>query len=561
MCGIFAVIGNKNSKSYHELRNKFLTCSKLLRHRGPDWNGIYINDEHKAVVCHERLSIVDVDNGAQPLYSDKLVLSVNGEIYNHKGIKNVVLQGRHEFSTESDCEPILYLYKEYGINFLNMLDGVFCFMLYDSETNNFLVARDPIGVNPLYYGVNNIGEYCFASEFKSIREWDSECEITMFPPGHYMTGDFECIRYYNPKWLQYDQLKVNYELGFDGMVKRVRDSLIQATEKRLMADVPFGTLLSGGLDSSLTTSIASRLLKESPEKGVWGDNLHTFSVGLKGSPDLRYAKEVAEFLGTVHHEFTFTIQEGIDALRDVIYHLETYDVTTIRASTPMYLMSRKIKATGIKMVLSGEGADEILGGYLYFHNAPTEEEFHKEVIKRVSGLHYFDCLRANKSTMAWGLEVRVPFLDKQFLETSIPIRKDYKMNKITENGKNIEKYILRKAFSKELNDGYQYLPDSVLWRQKEQFSDGVGYSWVDTLIQTTEDKYSDDEFTNLIQKYPYNTPMNKEALFYREIFEELFPKCEKTVEKWIPNTQWEGVKSDPSGRAQGVHSECDSNMV
>ena len=561
MCGIFAVIGNQNSHSYQELRNKFLSCSKLLRHRGPDWNGIYINDDKKAVVCHERLSIVDVDNGAQPLYSDKLVLSVNGEIYNHKGIKDVVLQGRHQFSTESDCEVVLYLYKEYGINFLNMLDGVFCFMLYDSENHNFLVARDPIGVNPLYYGVNQLGEYCFASEFKSIRKWDAECEINMFPPGHYMTNDFKCVRYYNPKWLEYNQLKVNYELGFDVMVKKVRDSLTQATEKRLMADVPFGTLLSGGLDSSLTTSIANKLLKESPNKSVWGDNLHTFSVGLKGSPDLKYAKEVADFLGTVHHEFNFTIQEGIDALRDVIYHLETYDVTTIRASTPMYLMSRKIKATGIKMVLSGEGADEILGGYLYFHNAPNEEEFHKEVIKRVSGLHYFDCLRANKSTMAWGLEVRVPFLDKQFLETAIPIRQDYKMNKITENGKNIEKYILRKAFSKELNDGYEYLPDSVLWRQKEQFSDGVGYSWVDTLIQKTEDKYTDDEFNNLIQKYPYNIPKSKEALFYREIFEELFPKCERTVEKWIPNTQWDGVKSDPSGRAQGVHSECDNTMV
>ena len=561
MCGIFAVIGNQKSQSYQELRNKFLSCSKLLRHRGPDWNGIYINDDKKAVVCHERLSIVDVDNGAQPLYSDKLVLSVNGEIYNHKGIKDVVLQGRHQFSTESDCEVVLYLYKEYGINFLNMLDGVFCFMLYDSENHNFLVARDPIGVNPLYYGVNQQGEYCFASEFKSIRKWDAECEINMFPPGHYMTNDFKCVRYYNPKWLEYNQLKVNYELGFDVMVKKVRDSLTQATEKRLMADVPFGTLLSGGLDSSLTTSIASKLLKESPNKSVWGDNLHTFSVGLKGSPDLKYAKEVADFLGTVHHEFNFTIQEGIDALRDVIYHLETYDVTTIRASTPMYLMSRKIKATGIKMVLSGEGADEILGGYLYFHNAPNEEEFHKEVIKRVSGLHYFDCLRANKSTMAWGLEVRVPFLDKQFLETAIPIRQDYKMNKITENGKNIEKYILRKAFSKELNDGYKYLPDSVLWRQKEQFSDGVGYSWVDTLIQKTKDRYTDDEFNNLIQKYPYNTPKSKEALFYREIFEELFPKCERTVEKWIPNTQWDGVKSDPSGRAQGVHSECDNTMV
>ena len=559
MCGIFAVYGNGKSGDYLEQRKKFLSCSKLLRHRGPDWNGIYIDNKKKSVICHERLAIIDVETGAQPLVcksddsTNDLVLSVNGEIYNYKGIKDVVLQNRYKFSTDSDCEVILYLYKEYHDLFLNMLDGVFCFYLYDASSHDFLVARDPIGVNPLYYGINSIGEYCFASEFKAIREWDSNCDIKMFPPGHYMNKSFEIRRYYKPKWYNYNQLKLNYDVSFNTACDNVRKSLIRSVEKRMMSDVPYGTLLSGGLDSSLITSIANTILQNRKDlKEKWGNKLHTFSIGLKGSPDLKAAREVAEFLDTTHYEFNFTIQEGLDALEDVIYHLETYDITTIRASTPMYLMTRKIKATGIKMVLSGEGADEIFGGYLYFHNAPNEEEFHKEIIKRVKNLHYFDCLRANKSTMAWGVEVRVPFLDKQFLETSVPIQHSYKL-------KNIEKYILRKAFDVKENNK-SYLPDTVLWRQKEQFGDGVGYSWIDKLIEMTNDRYTDREFEELSSKYEYNKPNTKEGLYYREIFEKLFNNCEKTVEKWIPNTKWKGVKEDPSGRAQNIHDKCDKTL-
>lgn len=559
MCGIFAVYGNGKSGDYESKRKHFLNCSKLLRHRGPDWNGIYINNIKKSAICHERLSIIDVENGAQPLIckgnisTSNLVLSVNGEIYNYKGLKEVVLQNRHPFKTSSDCEVILYLYKEYGDLFLNMLDGVFSFFLYDEESHDFLVARDPIGVNPLYYGINDIGEYCFASEFKAIREWDSKCEINIFPPGHYMNKSLELKRYYKPKWFNYDELNVNYNESFDSVCSKVRNSLIESVEKRMMSDVPYGTLLSGGLDSSLISSIASKILQDKPDlKTKWGNKLRTFSIGLKGAPDLNAAREVADFLDTVHYEYNFTIQEGLDALEDVIYHLETYDITTIRASTPMYLMSRKIKATGIKMVLSGEGADEIMGGYLYFHNAPNEEEFHKEIIKRVKDLHYFDCLRANKSTMAWGVEVRVPFLDKQFLETAIPIKHSFKL-------KNIEKYILRKAFDIEDNNK-KYLPDSILWRQKEQFGDGVGYNWIDKLLEITNGKYTDTEFTELRNKYEYNKPNTKEGLYYREIFEKLFKNCEKTVEKWIPNTKWKGVKEDPSGRAQNTHTKKDETF-
>ena len=348
MCGIFAIYGNGKSEDYESKRKHFLSCSKLLRHRGPDWNGIYINNEKKSVICHERLSIMDVENGAQPLVTksndskNNLVLSVNGEIYNYKGLKDVVLQNRHNFTTESDCEVILYLYKEFDNLFLNMLDGVFTFYLYDESTHDFLVARDPIGVNPLYYGINSIGEYCFASEFKSIREWDSECEVRIFPPGHYMNKSFELKRYYKPKWFNYNELNNNYNNTFDDVCLNVRQSLISSVEKRMMSDVPYGTLLSGGLDSSLITSIANKILQERPDlKNKWGSKLRTFSIGLKGSPDLKAAKEVADFLDTEHYEYNFTIQEGLDSLEDVIYHLETYDVTTIRASTPMYLMTRK----------------------------------------------------------------------------------------------------------------------------------------------------------------------------------------------------------------------------
>ena len=562
MCGIFGIVGTPESQNYDSQREKFLECSKTLRHRGPDWNGIHIDNEHKVVVAHERLSIIDVDNGAQPLFSndENIVLSVNGEIYNHQGLKDIVLHGGYDFKTNSDCEVIIPLYQKYWTPCVDMLDGVFSFFLYDKRTSDFFVARDPIGVNPLYYAINNIGEICFASEMKAIRMWDKDCLINIFPPGHYMTSKRELVPYYQPRWEDRKITELDYTISEVDVCTEVRNTLTKAVEKRLMADVPFGVLLSGGLDSSLTTSITNKILKERVNKG-WGDKLHSFSIGLKGAPDLKYAKEVAEFIGTVHHELHFTIQEGLDAIKDLIYKLETYDVTTIRASTPMYLMSRKIKATGIKMVLSGEGADEILGGYLYFHNAPSEEDFHRECIDRVKNLHYFDCLRANKSTMAWGVEVRVPFLDKQFLETTMPIRPDLKIRAREEGQPRIEKYILRKAFSKEMNpENYQYLPDSVLWRQKEQFSDGVGYNWVDSLIEETEKYISDFDMEGLERQYPVNTPTTKEGLFYRQIFEELFPDCENASKYWIPNTSWEGVKADPSGRAQQVHDEHNETM-
>ena len=563
MCGIFAIVGTSESGDLDSKRDKFLECSKTLRHRGPDWDGIHIDNENKVVVAHERLSIIDVDNGAQPLISQcgNIILSVNGEIYNHQGLKDIVLHGSYDFKTSSDCEVIIPLYQKYWTPMVDMLDGVFAFFLYDKENRDFLVARDPIGVNPLYYAMNSLGEYCFASEMKAIRMWDSDCEIGIFPPGHYMTKTHEILPYYQPRWADKKINELDYQISKMDMCKKVRESLTNAVEKRLMADVPFGVLLSGGLDSSLITSITNKILKENKHKRSWGDKLHSFSVGLEGAPDLKYAKDVANFLQTVHHELHFTIQEGMDAIKDVIYKLETYDVTTIRASTPMYLMSRKIKATGIKMVLSGEGADEILGGYLYFHNAPSEEEFHKECIDRVKNLHYFDCLRANKSTMAWGVEVRVPFLDKHFLETAIPIRPDLKIRERFEGLAKVEKYILRKAFDKTMNeDGYQYLPESVLWRQKEQFSDGVGYNWVDSLIKEAEKNILDWDMEELSRLYPVNTPTTKEGLYYRRIYEDLFPGCESVSKYWIPNTDWEGVKADPSGRAQNVHDEHDETF-
>ncbi len=553
MCGIFAVFGY--DPEVHN-RETLLNCSKKLRHRGPDWNGIYINEESNVCVCHERLSIVGVNKGAQPIFENaidkKLVLSVNGEIYNYQGIKDIVLQDRYDFTTDSDCEVILHLYRELGVNFINMLDGVFSFALYDSEKNNFLVARDPIGVNPLYYAEENNG-LCVASELKAIREWSETAEIKIFPPGHYMTKNLEIVRYYNPRWMENTNIpKYNLEVSDENMCKRIRETLTKSVEKRLMTDVPFGVLLSGGLDSSLTSSIASKLVKEGKNKN-WGQQLHSFSIGLEGAPDLKFGKMVAEHLGTIHHEFHFTVEEGIDAIKDVIYHLETYDVTTIRASTPMFLLSRKIKAMGIKMVLSGEGADEVYGGYLYFHNAPTDERFHEECCKRVRNLHYFDCLRANKSTMAWGLEVRVPFLDKEFLNLSMPIRPNQKL-------RNIEKYILRKAFDPSMTDGYEYLPKEVLWRQKEQFSDGVGYNWIDSLIENCGERVSNEALAEAGCRFEYNTPTTKEGYYFREIFEEYYPNCERVSEYWIPNTEWEGVKADPSGRAQGVHLEYEENM-
>ena len=548
MCGILGLIGNNITIIDDETRKKYLELSKLIRHRGPDWNGIYINEEKKVIIAHERLSIVGVENGSQPLIDEtgNIILSINGEIYNYKQLYDTIIQGKYIPKTKSDCEIILYIYQEFGKECVKMLDGIFSFIIYDKINDDFLVARDPIGITPLFYGITQNNEILFASEVKSIQ---SEClETYAFPPGHYMTSSRELVKYYNPRWLSSGYSQDN-DINF--IAKNINVQLTKAISKRLMADVPFGVLLSGGLDSSLIASVTSRLMKENSDY-KWGNKLHTFSIGLPGAPDLKAAASVANFLGTIHHEFNFSIQEGLDALKDVIYHLETYDVTTIRASTPMYLLSRKIKAMGIKMVLSGEGADEIFGGYLYFHKAPSEESFHEECVNRINGLHYFDCLRANKSTMAWGLEARTPFLDKTFLEHSMPIRPNIKRSIRNNCDTPIEKYILRKAFD---TPDDPYLPNDILWRQKEQFSDGVGYNWIDQIIIHANGNITDEELANVSTKYPTNTPRNKEALFFRNIFDILFPGRDNLVPKWVPRTDWDGVNEDPSGRAQDSHND------
>jgi asparagine synthase (glutamine-hydrolysing) len=564
MCGICGFVGNKSYSDEQETtRKRFLELSKRIRHRGPDWNGIYNDNENNIIICHERLSIVGVDHGSQPIIdNDEYILSVNGEIYNHKQLYETVLHNKYVPSTKSDCEVIIHLYKEFGANCVKMLDGIFGFMLYDRVNQKILVARDPIGIIPLYYGCvdSSISDgIMFASEMKCLID---DCDdIQLFPPGHYLeldnkqdiTNDNEhdFIKYFNPKW---DTPTYSMHEDTNKVLDDLRVRLIDSVDKRLMTDVPFGVLLSGGLDSSLIASITSRLIKSKPS--IWGQNLHSFSIGLKDAPDLKYARIVADFLGTIHHEFHFTVQEGIDAIEDLIWHLETYDVTTIRASTPMFLMSRLIKSLGIKMVLSGEGADEILGGYLYFHNAPTDLEFHKECVSRVKGLHNFDCLRANKSTMAWGIEARVPFLDKAFMELAVSLDPALKLHtKDDSSTEKIEKYALRKAFEKDEN-GDKYLPDEILWRQKEQFSDGVGYNWIDGLKEFIESQITDEEFeTSIKDKSKYNTdiPKNKEELYYRQIFDKLFPERQDIVPRWIPKTDWDGVGYDPSGRAQKVH--------
>ena len=537
MCGIYSKFGNTPFS-----RTKYLEISKKIRHRGPDWNGIYMDDN--CVICHERLSIVGVGDGSQPLVSDdgSIILSVNGEIYNYKELYDVVLQNKYTPRTQSDCEVIIYLYKELGTKFINMLDGIFSFVLYDKINKSVLCARDPIGVIPLYIGSCD-DSISFASELKCL---DYCNKINNFTPGHFLEMSISDIlshketleplnlltSYYNPQW-KYKPMN----LVDDTILEKINSSLTQSVKKRLMADVPFGVLLSGGLDSSLIASITSRLIKEN--NNVFSKNLHSFSIGLKGAPDLIAAKRVADFLGTTHHELNFTVQDGIDCIKDLIYYLETYDVTTIRASAPMFLLARKIKSYGIKMVLSGEGADEIFGGYLYFHKAPNDKEFHEECINRVENLYKFDCLRANKSTMAWGLEARVPFLDKRFLELCMPIHPKNKCNK----EKGIEKYSLRKAFDTKDDP---YLPDDILWRQKEQFTDGVGYNWLDTLVKHCEDSITDDMFEESNVK-------NKEELYYKQLFNELFPNREDVVDRWIPKTDWSGVSYDPSGRAQSAH--------
>ncbi|WP_026959930.1 asparagine synthase B [Aliagarivorans taiwanensis] len=552
MCSIFGVLDIKSDLS--ELRKQALEMSKRLRHRGPDWSGIYTSQN--AILVHERLSIVDVNNGAQPLYNPEKThaLAVNGEIYNHKDLKKN-LNVDFQFATESDCEIILALYKEKGPAFLDDLNGIFAFCLYDAEEDAYLIGRDHIGIIPLYTGYDEHGNFYVASEMKAL---SPICKtITEFPPGHYLySKDGEVTSYYARDWMSYDAVKDN-----EASVDELRDSLEAAVKRQLMCDVPYGVLLSGGLDSSVISAItkiyADKRVEDDDQSGAWWPQLHSFAVGLVGSPDLIAAQEVAQHLGTVHHEIHFTVQEGIDALRDVIYHIETYDVTTIRASTPMYLMARKIKAMGIKMVLSGEGSDEVFGGYLYFHKAPNAKEFHEETLRKLSKLNMFDCARANKSLAAWGIEGRVPFLDKEFLDVAMRLNPEAKM---CSNGK-IEKHILREAFE-------QYLPHSVAWRQKEQFSDGVGYSWIDSLKELVELEVSDLELENAAFRFPINTPDTKEAYFYRAIFEEHFPQ--DSAAKCVPHGKsvacstpealaWDEAfqnNADPSGRAASVHNDA-----
>ena len=553
MCSIFGILDIKSDAV--ALRKTALEMSKRLRHRGPDWSGIYSTD--KAILVHERLSIVDPGNGAQPLYNPERthVLAVNGEIYNHKDLEKT-LSVDFQFQTGSDCEIILAKYKEKGPAFLDEINGIFAFILYDAEQDAYLIGRDHMGIIPMYMGYDENGNFYVASEMKALTP---VCKsVQEFPPGHYLwSKDGELIRYYERDWMEYDNIKDNVT---DKLA--LRDALEDAVKRQLMCDVPYGVLLSGGLDSSIISAVtkqyAARRVEDDGKSEAWWPQLHSFAVGLTGSPDLAAAQKVADHLGTIHHQITFTVQEGLDALRDVIYHLETYDVTTIRASTPMYLMARYIKAMGIKMVLSGEGSDELFGGYLYFHKAPDAKEFHEETVRKLSQLHMYDCLRANKSMAAWGVEGRVPFLDKEFMDVAMRVNPKDKM---CGNGK-IEKHLLREAFE-------HYLPKEVAWRQKEQFSDGVGYSWIDSLKVHVENEVSDQMFEAASFRFPINTPLTKEAYFYRAIFEEHFPlesaaRCVpygKSVACSTPKAlEWDEqfkLMADPSGRAvMGVHNEA-----
>ncbi|MGY5848899.1 asparagine synthase B [Salegentibacter sp. F14] len=524
MCGILAVIGDRLSKE------KVSDISKRMSHRGPDESGLEITKEGY-LLSHERLAIVDLQTGQQPIKGTGEAWMIhNGEIYNHQALRENELKN-HQFRTTGDSEVIVHMYEEYGYDFVDKLDGVFAFVVVKGK--DFIAARDPIGVKPLYYGTDEDGAIWFASEMKALS--DQCTNFAAFPPGHYYTPKTGFVEYYKPDW--YDYTKADKDLDLE----KLRESLIAATKKRLMADVPLGVLLSGGLDSSLTSSIAARLMRDSKQK------LHSFSIGLDASaPDLIAARKVAEYLGTEHHEIYFTVEEGIEILKKLVWHLETYDVTSIRASTPMYFLSKAIKEKGVKVVLSGEGADEIFGGYLYFKNAPSADEFQKETIRRVQRLATADCLRADKSTMAHGLEARVPFLDKDFLEVAMETQAKYKMPK-TYDG--VEKYIVRKAFD---TPDEPFLPEEVLWRQKEQFSDGVGYSWIDELIAYASARVSDQEMAEAADKYPHNTPATKEAYFYREIFATHYPQesAAKTVKRWVPKWQED---LDPSGRANTSH--------
>ncbi len=556
MCGIVAIFNIQEQTP--ELRQKALRMSQKIRHRGPDWSGIYTGGS--AILCHERLSIVDPESGRQPLFAPdkKQVLAVNGEIYNHQDIRKR-FEGKYQFQTGSDCEVILALYREKGIDFLDDLSGIFAFALYDAERNEFLIARDPIGVIPLYIGYDSDGKVYVASELKAL---EGQCErYEPFLPGHYYwSREPGMKRYYKRDWFSYDAVKDN-----TASTRAIHDAQEDAVRRQLMSDVPYGVLLSGGLDSSVISAVAEKYAERRIEEGgrerAWWPRLHSFAVGLKGAPDLAKARMVADHIGTVHHEINYTIQEGLDAIRDVIYFIETYDVTTVRASTPMYLLARVIKSMGIKMVLSGEGADEIFGGYLYFHKAPTAQAFHEETVRKLSKLYMYDCLRANKSLSAWGVEGRVPFLDKEFLDVAMRTNPEAKMCP----GKTIEKRIVREAFA-------DLLPDAVAWRQKEQFSDGVGYSWIDTLKQVTSDLVSDEQMAHAAERFPINPPRNKEEYYYRSIFAEHFPS--DSAARSVPSVPsvacstaealaWDEAfknMNDPSGRAvAGVHEEAYAN--
>ncbi len=553
MCGIVCTFNLK--KPEEQLRPQLLKMSKKLRHRGPDWSGIFSTDN--AVLAHERLAIVDPASGKQPLFSKdgKLVLAVNGEIYNHREIRKRY-EGKYEFLTQSDCEVILALYQDKGPNFLEDLNGIFAFALYDMEKDVFLISRDHIGIIPLYQGWDQDGAYYVASELKAL---EGQCnKIEEFLPGQYFYSlDGEPTKWYVRDWMEYENVKDNVSSASE-----LRQALEDAVERQLMSDVPYGVLLSGGLDSSIISAIAKKFAAKRVEtdntEDAWWPQLHSFAIGLEGSPDLAAARKVAAHIRSVHHEITYTVQEGLDAIRDVIYHIETYDVTTVRASTPMYLIARYIKSMGVKMVLSGEGADEIFGGYLYFHKAPSAEEFHKETVRKLSKLHQYDCLRANKSLASWGVEGRVPFLDKEFIDVAMRLNPKDKM---AGNGK-IEKHILREAFE-------DYLPHEVAWRQKEQFSDGVGYNWIDTLKAIANEKITDEQMANVKYRFPINPPLSKEEYLYRIIYSELFPSdsaalCVPSVPSVACSTpvalEWDAAfrkNADPSGRAvNAVHEHA-----
>lgn len=552
MCGIVCAFDIKQKSEV--LRPQVLEMAKKIRHRGPDWSGIY--SDEKVIIAHERLAIVDPASGKQPLFSEdgKLVLAANGEIYNHRELRSKFPY--YPFQTESDCEVILALYQEKGHDFVDDMNGIFGFAIYDVEKDEYFIARDHMGIIPLYMGWDKDGTFYVASELKAL---ESVCtKIELFPPGHYMSSsDGKLVKWYKRDWNEYEAVKEN-----ETSITEVRQALEDAVHRQLMSDVPYGVLLSGGLDSSVTSAIAKkyseRRIETDDKEKAWWPQLHSFSVGLDGSPDLVAAKKVADYIGTIHHEIKFTIQEGLDAIKDVIYNIETYDITTIRSSTPMYLMARVIKSMGIKMVLSGEGADEIFGGYLYFHKAPNAREFHKETVRKLDKLHMYDCLRANKSLMAWGIEGRVPFLDKEFIDVAMRINPKDKMI----NGERMEKWVIRKAFE-------DMLPESVAWRQKEQFSDGVGYSWIDTLKDIVEQEVTDKQLANAKFRFPIQTPTNKEEFYYRSIFEQHFPS--DTAALSVPQEasvacststalEWDEAfknMNEPSGRAiANVHDEA-----